>query len=70
MRETTAQAQILAATVTAALAFNDAKAAHEYVGALASNPDVEAAAVYDAAGARLCRILSPGRQAGTFAKCA
>ena len=50
VRETTAQAEILAATVTAALAFNDAKAAHEYVGALASNPDVEAAAVYDAQG--------------------
>ena len=49
VHETTAQAQILAATVTAALAFNDAKAAHEYVDALSSNPDVEAAAVYDTA---------------------
>ncbi len=49
-QETTAQAQILASTVTAALAFSDAKAAHEYVSALSSNPDVEAVAVYDSGG--------------------
>jgi signal transduction histidine kinase len=50
VRETTAQAEILAATVTAALSFNDETAAREYVNALSPNPDIEAAAIYDAAG--------------------
>jgi signal transduction histidine kinase/ActR/RegA family two-component response regulator len=45
------QAEILAATVSAAVVFNDTPAAQEYVGALRANPEVEAAGVYDAAGA-------------------
>ncbi len=49
-QETTAQAQILAATVTAALAFGNADDANEYVAALSSNPAVEAVGVYDARG--------------------
>ena len=44
------QAQILAASVTAALVFNDEMAAREYVEALAANPELEAAAVYSAGG--------------------
>jgi signal transduction histidine kinase len=48
--EASAQARVLAATVTAALAFNDRIAAQEYVNAIRANPDVEAAAVYDLKG--------------------
>ncbi|HEX6859589.1 MAG TPA: ATP-binding protein [Caulobacteraceae bacterium] len=46
VREVTVQAQILAATVSAAVAFDDAPAAQEYVNALRANPEVEAAGVY------------------------
>jgi signal transduction histidine kinase len=45
-----AQSRILASTVTAALAFDDRKAAHEYVNALAVDPQIQVAAVYDAQG--------------------
>lgn len=48
--EISAQARVLASTVTAALAFNDRKAAQEYVNAIRGNPEVEAAAIYDLAG--------------------
>ncbi len=46
-----AQNRILASTVSAALVFDDRKAAHEYVNALAVDPQVRIAAVYDARGA-------------------
>ena len=39
------QAQILAASVTAAVVFSDQKAAQEYVAALQVNPELQAAAV-------------------------
>ncbi|HTW72432.1 MAG TPA: ATP-binding protein [Acetobacteraceae bacterium] len=42
----TAQARILAATETAALAFNDGKAAQEYLDALRANPQIVAAGLY------------------------
>ena len=45
-----AQSRILASTVTAALAFDDRKAAREYVNALAVDPQTQVAAVYDAHG--------------------
>ena len=45
-----AQSRILASTVTAALAFGDRKAAQEAVNALAVDPQIRAAAVYDARG--------------------
>ncbi len=48
--EAGAQAAILAATVTAALAFNDRIAAQEYVDALQANREIRSAAVYDAKG--------------------
>lgn len=51
--EVTGQAHILAASVTAALAFDDAKAAKEYVSALRANPDIDAAAVYVSSGKQL-----------------
>ena len=48
--EVTVEARILAGTLTAALAFDDRRAALEYVDALEANPEVLAAAVYDARG--------------------
>ena len=50
-REVGVQGQILASTVAAALTFGDRKAAEEYVDALAANPEILSAAVYDPAGA-------------------
>ena len=44
------QAEILASTATAALAFNDRQAAGEYLDAIRANPEVEWAAIYDAKG--------------------
>ena len=44
------QAQILAASVTAAIVFDDRSAAQEYVEALAANPELQAAGVYDEDG--------------------
>ena len=44
------RARILAASVTAALAFDDVDGAREYVGALSTDPDLLAAGVYDAEG--------------------
>ncbi|WP_340644412.1 ATP-binding protein [Phenylobacterium sp.] len=49
IREATAQGEILAATVTAALAFDDRPAAQEYVEALRVNPQVVSAGVYNEA---------------------
>jgi signal transduction histidine kinase len=48
--EVSVQARILASTVTAALSFRDQAAAQEYVNAIRANPQVEAAAIYDAQG--------------------
>ncbi|QCG91127.1 response regulator [Azospirillum sp. TSH100] len=53
------QARILAATVTAALSFNDRTAAGEYVAALSASPEFEAAGVYEASG-RLFAAYSTG----------
>jgi signal transduction histidine kinase/CheY-like chemotaxis protein len=50
VREATAQGEILAATVTAALAFDDRPAAQEYVEALRVNSQVVSAGVYNEAG--------------------
>ncbi|PWC33968.1 ATP-binding protein [Azospirillum sp. TSO35-2] len=58
--EVEVQARILAATVTAALSFNDHAAAREYVAALAVNPDFEAAGVYDTAGALFAAYTAAG----------
>jgi signal transduction histidine kinase/ActR/RegA family two-component response regulator len=48
--EVTVQADILAATVTAAMVFNDRAAAREYVNAMRANPEIEAVVLYDALG--------------------
>jgi signal transduction histidine kinase len=46
-RQLTVQATILAASVTAAIAFNDRSTAQEYVDALALDPRLDSAAVYN-----------------------
>ena len=51
VREARDQAEILAASVTAALDFADAAAAQESVNALRVNPQIRSAAVYDGEGA-------------------
>jgi signal transduction histidine kinase len=55
IKEIDTQAQILAASVTAALSFGDNEAAQEYVNALSANPDLEAAAVYAAQGTQVAK---------------
>ena len=49
-RDVSEQAQILAASITAAVSFGDKSAAQEYVDALKANPELRAAGVYDAQG--------------------
>jgi signal transduction histidine kinase/ActR/RegA family two-component response regulator len=49
-RELEVQADTLARSVSAALAFDDRQAAQEYLDALGANPDIETAAVYDEKG--------------------
>ncbi|WP_421931546.1 ATP-binding protein [Phenylobacterium sp.] len=61
IREATAQGEILAATVTAALAFDDRPAAQEYVDALRVNPQVVSAGVYNESGAL---VAGYAREAG------
>jgi signal transduction histidine kinase len=46
IKETVVQAEILASSVVAALAFNDRAAAREYLSALAADPELLMAAVY------------------------
>jgi signal transduction histidine kinase len=58
-REVRVQAQIMAASVAAAVDFNDPKAAQESVNALMVNPDVEAAAVYGSGGRKLAGFSRP-----------
>jgi signal transduction histidine kinase len=50
VHELTVQAEILAASVTAALVFQDAKAVQEHVSALAINPEIESVDVYGSSG--------------------
>jgi signal transduction histidine kinase len=54
------QAQILAASVTAAIQFDDAEAAREYVAALQVNPQLLAAGVYGQRGRSLAGFVRPG----------
>ncbi|MGD0189481.1 MAG: ATP-binding protein [Rhizomicrobium sp.] len=49
-RDATIQARILASTVSAVLAFDDARSGQEYVNALKSNATVQAAAIYTVDG--------------------
>jgi signal transduction histidine kinase/CheY-like chemotaxis protein len=54
---------VLASTVTAALAFDDRKAAREYVNALAVDPQIQAVAVYDARGHLFAAYARDGEHA-------
>ena len=54
------QAQILAASVTAAVSFDDAGAAQEYVNALKVNPQLQAAGVYGQHGALIAQFARSG----------
>ena len=58
--EVRVQGEILAASVTAALVFNDARAAQVYADALAVNPELQAAGVYDAMGNRVAGFVRQG----------
>jgi len=51
LRQAAVQAQILAESVAAPLAFDDKPATREYLAALRSNPEVKAAGVYNEKGA-------------------
>jgi signal transduction histidine kinase len=54
------QAQILAASATAAIIFDDRKAAQEYADALTVNPELKAVGVYDSAGRLLAGFAHGG----------
>jgi signal transduction histidine kinase len=60
LKEVGEQARILAASVSAAVAFDDRAAAQEYLDALAVNPGLQAAAIYDGNGRRIAQIVRPG----------
>jgi len=62
LRAATVQAEILSASVGAALAFDDTDATREYVSALSANPDVEAVGVYDAFGRLVAGFSRAGSQ--------
>ncbi|TMH10487.1 MAG: hybrid sensor histidine kinase/response regulator, partial [Betaproteobacteria bacterium] len=62
-QEISVQSEMLAASVTAALEFNDAKAAQEYLSALRANPDFGAAAVYGPDGALFASYTRAGSAA-------
>ena len=60
MRQASVQAQILAASVAAPLAFDDRTATQEYLNALRTNPDVKSAGAYDVGGRLVSGFSSPG----------
>jgi signal transduction histidine kinase len=60
LKDVSEQARILAASVTAAIAFDDRSAAQEYISALSVNPELLAAGVYDNKGQRIAQFLRPG----------
>jgi signal transduction histidine kinase len=62
VREVTVQGEILAASVTAALVFADAKTVQEHVSALQVNPEIEAAGVYDEKHALVASFVRAGQE--------
>jgi signal transduction histidine kinase len=62
VKSITEQAHILAASVAGAVAFDDEEAAQEYVAALAVNPELLAAGIYNAKGKRLAAFIRPGSE--------
>jgi signal transduction histidine kinase len=59
LKDVSEQARILAASVSAALAFHDRAAPREYLATLAVNPALQAAAIYDGKGQRIAEIARP-----------
>jgi len=59
-QDTIIQGRILASAESAALAFDDKKAAHEYIDSLAFSPNVESAAIYDNRGNQFVRYIRAG----------
>ena len=57
------QGGILAASVSAALAFDDDKTAQQYTNALGSNPQLDMAVVYDGRGRIVAHYVRPGLNA-------
>ncbi|HEY3521789.1 MAG TPA: ATP-binding protein [Rhodanobacteraceae bacterium] len=62
LRQLRVQATVLAASVTAAVAFNDRKAAQEYVDALMLDPRVDAVAVFNDAHRRVAGFHRSGSE--------
>ena len=62
LHETAVQADILAASLAAPLAFDDRQAAQEYVDALSANADLQAAGVYNETGKLTARFGRGGAQ--------
>ena len=62
LHSTAVQADILAASLAAPLAFDDRKAAQEYVEALSANSDIEVAGVYNEMGELTARFGRAGAQ--------
>jgi len=60
LRQITSQADTLAASVTAAVSFDDRTAAREYVRALMLDPTLDAVAVYDESGHLMAGEQRPG----------
>ncbi len=59
-REVSVQADTLAASATAAIAFNDSKAATEYLKAFEANPEIGAAGIYGGDGKLFASYARPG----------
>jgi signal transduction histidine kinase len=60
------QARVLAATASAAVVFDDRPAAQEFVNAMASNGDIEAANIFDTGGQRIARFARPGADVADY----
>jgi signal transduction histidine kinase len=60
LKDAEAESAVLADSVGAALAFDDADAMSQYLEALMRNPQVAAAGIYDANGRPLAELVRPG----------
>jgi signal transduction histidine kinase/CheY-like chemotaxis protein len=61
VRQATVQAEILASSLAAPLAFDDERASRDYVAALGADPTVEAVGAYDANGRLVASFLRAGK---------
>jgi signal transduction histidine kinase/ActR/RegA family two-component response regulator len=58
-REVTLQARVVAASVSAALAFDDRAMEAQFIGALRANPEIDFAGIYDEQGQLVASYLRP-----------